>query len=93
MNDTNEETCTSKQQVSPRVTDIPEGSMADSGFTLGLGPLKFPGKCLTVEAASDPQRELRDEAGKVDGGYLRNICLLSDGLRIYLIGNREPLKV
>lgn len=68
---------------------IPEGSVADAGFALGLGPLKFPGKCITVEAASDPQRELRDEAGKVDGGYLRNICLLSDGLRIYLIDKQN----
>lgn len=42
--------------------------LADTGFAVGLGDARLADKCLTLEALSDPETELRDKAGKVDSG-------------------------
>lgn len=39
--------------------------LADTGSALGLGDTMLAGKCITVEATSDPETELGDKAGRV----------------------------
>ena len=46
--------------------------LADMGFAPGLGDARLAGKCITLEAVSDPETELGEKAGRVAGGSLRN---------------------